>query len=118
MAMFSPSRFLFEKRIAGKLQDRFVTIVMRNKILGKWAASKMNLGIKAKTRYVKSIVKHYIFFPNDFMLVSKIKSDFWKAGVDCLSSDIYKKIQKIENRLNMNNVKRSLPKKILDHGDS
>ena len=28
------------------------------------------------------------------MLVSKIKSDFWKAGVDCLSSDIYKKIQR------------------------
>ena len=52
------------------------------------------------------------------ILVSKIKSDLAKAGISYMSSEIYKKMLEIENRLNRTKVKRSVPKKIVNDGES
>lgn len=109
MAIFSTSRFCFEKRIAGKSQDNFVTVVMHNKILSKFFTTKINLVNEEKNRDIKSIVERCMFLQNDLTLFSKIKSDFWKTGVKCLCPGIYQKIQKIEDRLNRKKIKMSLP---------
>lgn len=113
MAMFSFSKRSFEKRMSGKLQDRFVTIVIRNKILAKWAGVHLGLKDKELKDYMNSIVRFHIFIPNDWVLVLKIKRDFKKEGIIMDYYAVYNKLITIEKRLNRAHVKRSLPKNIV-----
>lgn len=111
MAMFSFSKSSFEKRLAGKLQDKFVTTVMRNKILAKWAGVNLGLSGRELDKYIKNIVRFYIFVPSDWALISRIEGDFERANIKLENNRVYYKLTAIEKRLSKSNVKRSLPKK-------
>lgn len=113
MAMFSFTKRSFEKRMSGKLQDKFVTTVIRNKILAKWAGVHLGLKDKELKKYINSIVRFFVFIPSDWALVLRIKGDFEKASITIDDDAVYNKLMAIEKRLNRANVKRSLPKNIV-----
>lgn len=104
--MFSYNRSSYESRIIEVLQNRFIKIAKRNKVLAKWAAGRLGYTDKKKDAYVKEVIFSYLVIPSDRKLIEKVYSDFCKIGVVITKDDISKKLYAIEDRIKqrMNNI--------------
>ena len=74
MNNFNDREKAFEKKFANDQEAEFKISAKRNKLLGTWVASILNLNEEQKKNYITEV----------------IKSDFQEAGVE----DVFKKIKK------------------------
>lgn len=97
--MFSIGKSSYESRIVKVLQDKFLRISRRNKILAKWVAGRLGFSEEEKNKYVRKLVVSYIFNQNDQKIVEKIVAEFHACGVKITEEEVAAKIRSIETRV-------------------
>lgn len=103
MSLFSFSRASFETRLARKLQERFINISRRNKLLARWAFKLTNLPKKMREEYVYDLVKSFIFIPSDARLIRNIIRDLKTRGLSIDRETVVTQLRRIERRLGIRN---------------
>lgn len=73
----------FEKRFAYDEHKDFKIAARRNKLLGLWAAEKLNLTGAGAESYAKEVVKSDLEEEGDEDVFRKVRGDFDKGGVEC-----------------------------------
>ena len=101
MSLFSLSKSTFEAKLAGKLQERFINISRRNKLLARWAFEQTKLPKTMRDEYVYDIVKAFIFVPSDTRLIMNIVKDLTNRGIAVEREDVVRQLRKIEHKLNI-----------------
>ena len=76
------SRFAREEEMAFRVQAR------RNRLLGEWAAERMNLSAVETDAYAKSVVQADFEEASDEDVIRKLLGDITSAGVEIDEGDI------------------------------
>lgn len=72
----------FEKKFAHDAELQFKAQARRNKLLGEWAAEKLDKTGDQIAEYAKEVVRSDFDEPGDEDVYRKIREDFDNAGVD------------------------------------
>ena len=72
----------FEKKFAHDAELQFKAEARRNKLLGQWAAEKLDKTGDQIAEYSKEVIKSDFEEPGDEDVFRKIRQDFDNAGVD------------------------------------
>jgi len=78
----------FENRFARDAEVQFRVTARRNKLVGHWAAAKMNLTAEETDAYAKSVVAADFEEAGDEDVVRKLLGDLTSADVDVTEADI------------------------------
>ena len=74
MSSFENRKKSFENKFAGDEEVRFKIFARRNKLLGEWAATKLN--IEDKQKYIEDVIKSDFVEAGDDDVFRKVKADF------------------------------------------
>jgi hypothetical protein len=97
--MFSFNKSSCESRLNDILQDKFFKTARRNKILAKWAGGRLGYSGLTLEKYIRNTIFYYLLIPSDRKIISRILSDFKKAGIHTTEGIIRQKIRAIEERI-------------------
>lgn len=82
MTTFDDRERAFETKFARDEEMQFRLIARRNKLLGQWAAAKMNLTPEETDAYSKAVVQADFEEAGDEDVIRKLVGDLTAAGVD------------------------------------
>jgi hypothetical protein len=82
MTSFEDREKSFERKFALDEELRFKSTARRNKLLGLWAAEKMELSGDEAQAYAREVVKADLEEPGEEDVFRKIRGDFDAKGVD------------------------------------
>ena len=74
MSSFEDRKKSFENKFARDEEVRFKIFARRNKLLGEWAATKLN--IEDKQKYIVDVIKSDFVEAGDDDVFRKVKADF------------------------------------------
>jgi len=80
----------FERKFAHDEELKFRATARRNKLLGLWAAEKLELSGDAAQSYAKDVVKADLQEPGEEDVFRKIRADFDAKGVDQSDHQIHR----------------------------
>ncbi len=75
MNNFNDREKAFEKKFANDQEAEFKISAKRNKLLGTWVASILNLNEEQKKNYITEVIKSYFQEAGDEDVFKKIKKD-------------------------------------------
>jgi hypothetical protein len=81
MTTFDARERAFEQVFAHDEEARFRALVLRNNLLGQWAAERIGLSGEKARAYVDEIRTSVVTAVMDEKLVDKIRADFERSGV-------------------------------------
>lgn len=90
MAGFEDRERAFENKFAHDEDLKFRVTARRNKLLGFWAAEKMNLTAEESEAYGKAVVRADFEEAGDEDVLRKVLGDLTSAGVDADDTDVRK----------------------------
>lgn len=82
MSGFNDREKAFENKMARDEEVEFRITARRNKLLGQWAAAKMNLTAEETDAYAKAVVHADFEEAGDEDVIRKLLGDLTSAGVD------------------------------------
>lgn len=88
MTAFNDREKAAENKYAHDQELEFRIEARRNKLLGLWAAQRMNLSGLSADEYAKTLVAATVNIPGDQGLVDKVKKDLSARGVTISDLDI------------------------------
>tara|TARA_B100001248_G_scaffold237461_1_gene201436 strand:+ start:259 stop:588 length:330 start_codon:yes stop_codon:yes gene_type:complete len=109
--MFKENVIENKKKKALEKKQKFNSIVLRNKFLGEWASTILELNDKKKREYINKVInfknKEYKF------VIRKIEKDFTKNNINISFKEIELKVRDfqikanivVENKFKLNNWK-------------
>ena len=83
MTTFDDRERAFESIYARDQEMQFKVVARRNRLLGHWAAEKMDLGPEETEAYAKAVIQADFEEAGDEDVIRKILGDLTSAGVDC-----------------------------------
>ncbi len=83
----------YENKYAHDQETEFNITARRNKLLGIWAAEKMNLDEKKATDYAQSLVEKTTQKDSAFCVLQQIMQDFLTAQIDIDKAEIEKAME-------------------------
>ena len=107
--MFKENVIENKKKKALEKKQKFNSLVLRNKFLGEWASTILELNDKKKREYINSVInfknKEYKF------VIRKIEKDFTKNNIKISFKEIELKVRDfqikanivVENKFKLNN---------------
>ncbi|MDA9558810.1 DUF1476 domain-containing protein [Alphaproteobacteria bacterium] len=108
------SSVIANKKLKEKEKDHRVNkVILRNKFLGEWAASILELNPDQKKVYISKVIELDKKNTNNKVIINKIKKDFKKKQINISSKEIQFKVNDfyleanviIENKFKLNNWK-------------
>ncbi|MGF1549015.1 MAG: DUF1476 domain-containing protein [Sphingomonadaceae bacterium] len=93
MTTFDDREKAFEAQYARDQEMQFKIIARRNRLLGLWAAEKMDLTREEAEAYARDVVRADFEEAGDEDVVRKLLGDFAAAGVDVEDSEIRAEIE-------------------------
>ena len=88
MTTFDDREKAFEAKFARDEEMAFRITARRNRLVGQWAAAKMNLTPEETDAYAKAVVQADFEEAGDADVVRKIVGDLTAAGVDTTDSEV------------------------------
>lgn len=88
MTQFSDKEKAHENKFARDKELEFKATVRRNKLLGLWAAEKMNLPQYERDAYAKTVVESDFTAPGEDDVFEKVKQDFQAKAVSVTDKEI------------------------------
>ncbi len=82
MTGFDDREKAFETKFARDEEAQFKITARRNRLLGEWAAEKMNLTAEETDAYAKAVVQADFEEAGDEDVIRKLLGDLTSAGVD------------------------------------
>ena len=82
MTTFDDRERAFETKFARDEEMQFRLTARRNKLLGQWAAAKMNLTPEETDAYAKAVVQADFEEAGDEDVIRKVVGDLTAAGID------------------------------------
>ncbi len=92
MNTFDDRKKGFESKFALDEEKLFKINARRNKLLGQWAADKLNKTNQAKEDYVLQVIKSDMAEPGDEDVFRKVKKDLAEAGINNIDDEIRTKM--------------------------
>ena len=84
----------FDNRFADDEEMKFRLIARRNRLLGEWAAHKMELTEAERESYTKDVIQTDFEEAGDEVVIRKVLGDLTAAGVDASDEEIREALQK------------------------
>ena len=88
MTTFDDRERAFESKFARDEEMTFRVIARRNRLLGQWAAAKMNLTPEESDAYAKAVVQADFEEAGDEDVIRKVLGDLVNAGVEADESEV------------------------------
>lgn len=88
MTTFDDRERAFETKFARDEEMQFRLTARRNRLLGQWAAGKMNLTPEESDAYAKAVVQADFEEAGDEDVVRKLVGDLTAAGVELDEADV------------------------------
>ncbi|QPC87900.1 DUF1476 family protein [Mesorhizobium sp. NBSH29] len=85
----------FERKFAFDEELKFKAFARRNKLLGLWAAEKLDKSGDAADAYAKDVVKADFEEAGDDDVLRKVSKDFAEAGVTIADTEIRAKMEEL-----------------------
>lgn len=95
MTTFDDREKGFEAKFALDEEQEFRAIARRNKLLGLWAAGKMELSPESGEEYAKAVVRADFEQPGDEDVFRKIAGDFKGSGLTVSEGEIRSKMDEL-----------------------
>lgn len=96
MTTFDDREKAAENKYAHDQENEFRVHARRNKLLGLWAAGRMNLQGAAAEDYAKSLIAAMVNEGDeDLLIINRIKADLSARGVMISEQDIKQEMQKL-----------------------
>ena len=93
MSGFEDREREFDKRFADDEDMKFRLIARRNRLLGEWAAHKMQLTEAERESYTKDVIRADFEDAGDESVIRKVLGDLTAAGVDSSDEEIREALQ-------------------------
>jgi hypothetical protein len=88
MTQFDDRERAFETKFAHDEEMNFRIIARRNRLLGEWAARKMQLSDEETAAYAKDVVRADFEEAGDEDVIRKVLGDLTAAGVEVTDAEI------------------------------
>ena len=88
MTQFDDRERAFETKFAHDEEMNFRIIARRNRLLGEWAARKMELSEEESAAYAKDVVRADFEEAGDEDVIRKVLGDLTAAGVEVTDEEI------------------------------
>ncbi|HYI43453.1 MAG TPA: DUF1476 domain-containing protein [Sphingomicrobium sp.] len=88
MTQFDDRERAFETKFAHDQEMNFRIIARRNRLLGEWAARKMDLSEEESAAYAKDVVRADFEEAGDEDVIRKVLGDLTAAGVEVTDAEI------------------------------
>jgi len=95
MTTFDDKEKAAENKYAHDKELEFRIHARRNKLLGLWAAARMNLSGSPAEDYAKTLVTADMGANNDEIIIQRVKSDFSAKGAPVSDQDIRAEIHRV-----------------------
>lgn len=95
MTTFNDREKAAENKYAHDKELEFRVHARRNKLMGVWAASRMNLSGAAAEDYAKGLIAATVNAYDDDQLVSRLKSDLSARGITISEHDIKEELHRV-----------------------
>jgi hypothetical protein len=93
--MFNDRENAAENKFAHDKETEFRTNARRNKLLGQWAAGRMNLSGAAADEYSKALIVSNVKLHDDDGIVARVKADFSAKGLTISEHDIREELFRV-----------------------
>lgn len=97
MTTFEEREKAFEAKYRHDQEVRFRVMCRRNKLLGYWAAERLDLTGEDADAYAKAVVASDFIKPGDDDLVEKVLNDFVARGIDMSEHRLRKEIDRLQD---------------------
>jgi hypothetical protein len=88
MTQFDDRERAFETKFAHDEEMKFRMLARRNRLLGEWAARRMNLSDEETASYAKDVVRADFEEAGDEDVIRKVLGDLTAAGIDVSDAEI------------------------------
>lgn len=88
MTTFNDRENAFENRFAHDAETEFRIVARRNRLVGMWAAARMNLGATEAEAYARAVVQADFEEAGDDDVLRKLVSDLLNAGVTVSEDEV------------------------------
>ncbi|MGV3580057.1 DUF1476 domain-containing protein [Brevundimonas sp.] len=95
MTTFNDREKGFESKFALDQEQEFKAMARRNKLLGLWAAEKMELSSDSAEEYAKAVVRADFEQPGEEDVFRKIAGDFKASGLTVSEGEIRSKMDEL-----------------------
>lgn len=95
MTTFDDREKGFESKFALDQEQEFKALARRNKLLGLWAAEKMELSADSAEEYAKAVVRADFEQPGEEDVFRKVAGDFKGAGLTVSEGEIRSKMDEL-----------------------
>ena len=95
MTTFNDREKGFESKFALDQEQEFKAMARRNKLLGLWAAEKMELSADSAEEYAKAVVRADFEQPGDEDVFRKVAGDFKASGLTVSEGEIRSKMDEL-----------------------
>lgn len=93
MMAFDEREHAFEREFAADQELAFKVAAQRNALLGRWAARRMGLTVKAAEDYVKTLVVEGVMHIEPTAVAARVMRDLLAKGAPASREDIEARIQ-------------------------
>ena len=95
MTTFDDREKAYEAKFALDQEQEFKAMARRNKLLGLWAAEKMELSADSAEEYAKAVVRADFEQPGDEDVFRKVAGDFKASGLTASEGEIRSKMDEL-----------------------
>lgn len=95
MTTFDDREKAAENKYAHDKEVEFRVHARRNKLLGQWAAAKMNLSGAAAEDYTKTLITSTVSEHDDEVVIDRLKADFSAKGIAMSEHDMREEVFRI-----------------------
>lgn len=95
MTTFDEREHAFEEKFAHDQDIRFRVHVLRNRLLGEWAAKKLHLRPHEAASYAAALAVADVAKFHDDEIVRKVLSDFWANGEAITAAEIRAELDRL-----------------------
>lgn len=95
MTTFEDREQAFEAKYVLDQEQEFKAIARRNKLLGLWAAEKMELSADSAEQYAAAVVRADFEQPGEEDVFRKIAGDFKGAGLNVSEGEVRSKMDEL-----------------------
>jgi len=95
MTTFDDREKAYEAKFALDQDQEFKAMARRNKLLGLWAAEKMELSADSAEQYAQAVVRADFEQPGDEDVFRKVAGDFKGAGLTVSEGEIRSKMDEL-----------------------
>ncbi len=93
MTSFDDRQRAFETKFARDQEMQFKIVARRNRLLGQWAAKKMNLTEAEADAYAKDVIRADFEEAGDEDVIRKLLGDLTSAGIEVDEAEIRAQIE-------------------------